>query len=348
MEAPKSGSRLLAAHTAVSGLKLIGIGLYLSMLCLLASAAEAPHTEISNGLIKASLYLPDADRGYYRGQRFDWSGVISRLDYAGHNYFGVWFPHYDPTLHDAITGPVEEFRSKDGALGYGEAKPGEMFIKIGVGVLVKPDDEPYTFSREYKIVNTGVWITRPAGDQVEFVQELKGVNGYSYVYTKKVKLVKGKPELILEHSLKNTGKRAIETEVYDHDFYVIDGQPTGPASSVRFTFAPKAVSDLKGAAEIRGHEIAYLRELKGGNEDSVATYLEGFGATPADNDIRVENSKAGAGVREVNDHPISKLYLWSIRTTVCPEAYIALSIPPKKRASWKIKYDFYTLDAKKP
>jgi hypothetical protein len=149
--------------------------------------------------------------------------------------------------------------------------------------------------------------------------------------------------LVLEHTLRNTGKRAITTQVYDHDFYVIDGQPTGPAFSVRFPFKPRAVSDLKGAAEIRGNNIVYLRELSPGNKDSVASYVEGFGNQIKDNEIRVENSKARAGVRETGDHPIAKLYLWSVRTTVCPEAYISLNIAPKKKATWQVKYDFYTL-----
>jgi len=157
-----------------------------------------------------------------------------------------------------------------------------------------------------------------------------------------VRLAKGKPELVLEHSLRNTGKRAIETQVYNHDFYVIDGQPTGPAFSIKFPFKPKAVDPLKGAAEIRGDEIVYLRELEPGNRDSVASYIESYSGNALDNDIRVENSKTGAGVQEIGDHPISKLYLWSVRTTVCPEAYISLRIEPKKTAKWQIRYRFYT------
>jgi len=39
---------------------------------------ENPQTEISNGIIKASLYLPDTNNGYYRATRFDWAGIISR------------------------------------------------------------------------------------------------------------------------------------------------------------------------------------------------------------------------------------------------------------------------------
>lgn len=306
-------------------------------------AADPPAVQISNGVMRASVYLPDSDRGYYRGGRFDWSGVISRLEYAGHNYFGVWFPNYEPTLHDAITGPVEEFRSDEGALGFAEAKPGDLFVKIGVGVLQKPDSKPYEFARNYRIVSTGVWVIRPQADRIEFTQELKGINGYAYVYTKKLRLVKGRPELILEHSLKNTGKRAITTQVYDHDFYVIDGQPTSPGFSVKFPFKPKPVTELNEAAVIRGNEVVYQRDLRAGDHDSVAGYLTGFGASPKDYDIRVENSKVKAGVEQTGDRPLSKLYLWSVRTTVCPEAYIALNIEPKKTAKWQIKYRFYTL-----
>ncbi len=310
-----------------------------------ARAAEAPpHAAISNGIISAQLYLPSAESGYYRGARFDWSGVVSRLDYKGHNFFGVWFPKYEPTLHDAITGPVEEFRSADGALGFEEAKAGEMFVKVGVGILQKPDDQPYQFSRGYKIISTGKWVVRPYPDRIEFEQELKGVRGYSYIYTKKVRVVKGQPELVLEHTLKNTGKREIDTEVYDHDFYVIDGQPTGPAFSVKFVFPPHATDDLGDKAAVRGQEIVYLRELAPKN-DSAASYIEGYSDRVNDNDIRVENTKAGVGVEEIGDHPLSKLYLWSIRTTVCPEAYIALHIPPGKKGKWQIRYRFYELGA---
>lgn len=318
------------------------IACFISAGCIL-QAADVPQAEISSKQVKAAILLPDRDHGYYRGGRFDWSGVISKLEYAGHSFFGVWFPEYDPYLHDAITGPVEEFRSEDGGLGYAEAPAGDMFVKIGVGVLRKPDDQLYSFARAYKMVSEGRWIVRPYPDRVEFVQELKGVRNYAYVYSKTVKLDGKKPILTLEHKLKNTGKRDIDTEVYNHDFYVLDGQPTGPGTSVKFAFKPEAKDDLKGGAEISGNTLVYKRELKP-SRDQVASYITGYGSTAKDNDIAVENSNAGVGVREVGNRPISKLYLWSIKTTVCPEAYIKLHIPPGKSAAWKIAYHFYTLD----
>jgi hypothetical protein len=302
-----------------------------------------PHAEISNGEVHAKLYLPDAQRGYYRGSRFDWSGVVASLEYKGHNYFGVWFPHYDPRLHDAITGPVEEFRSEDGGLGYGEAKAGGTFIKIGVGVLRKQDDSEYKFVVPYEIVDGGQWTVKRRADRVDFIHKLSDKTGYAYTYHKTVRLAADKPELILEHSLKNTGKRTIDTSVYDHDFFVIDGQPTGPDFTVKFPFTVRATQDLKGLARTEGNELVYLKRLQKG--DSAASYLEGYGDSAKDNDIRVENRKAGAGVRQTGDQPISKLYFWSIPTTVCPEAYIHMKIEPGQEAHWRTAYEFYTLES---
>ena len=85
------------------------LALLVASILLLSSglmAAQAPQAAISNGVIQAKLFLPDPEQGYYRGTRFDWSGVISSLQYKGHEYFGQWFENYDPKIHDAITGPV--------------------------------------------------------------------------------------------------------------------------------------------------------------------------------------------------------------------------------------------------
>ena len=94
---------------------------------------DFPEASISNGLIQAKLYLPDPAKGYYQATRFDWSGQIPSLTYNGHSYFGLWNPApYDPKLHDAITGPVEEFLTDGMGLGYADAKAGGTFVKIGV------------------------------------------------------------------------------------------------------------------------------------------------------------------------------------------------------------------------
>ena len=97
---------------------MIKLSILLGVVAATVAAADFPQAEISNGHLKAKLYLPDAQRGYYQATRFDWSGVIASLEYKGHNYFGVWFDKYDPKINDAITGPVEEFLTNGMGLGY--------------------------------------------------------------------------------------------------------------------------------------------------------------------------------------------------------------------------------------
>jgi hypothetical protein len=302
-----------------------------------AAVAAFPEATISNAETRANLYLPDPQSGYYRGTRFDWSGVIASLEWHGHSFFGKWFDHYDPKLHDAITGPVEEFLTNGAGLGYDEAKPGDRFVRIGVGAVRKPDEPKYRQFSTYEIVDPGKWTVTKGTDWVQFVHELHDTDGYAYIYRKRVRLVRN--TLVLEHQLKNTGRKTIATSVYEHNFFMLDGEPTGPDSVVRFTFEPRATGALEGLAEVRDKSLVYLQQLQ--PRQTVQTDLEGYRAGAKDYDIRVENRRTGAGVRQTGDRPMSKLHLWSIRTTVCPEAFIDLRIEPGKESTWRITYEFY-------
>jgi hypothetical protein len=307
------------------------------------TAADPPYADISNGAVRARLYLPDAVNGYYRATRFDWAGVVASLEFQGHNFFGVWFPHYDPHTNDSITGPVEEYRTGTSALGYGEAKPGETFLRIGVGLLKKPAEPAFQQFHTYEIVDPGKWTVSATARAVEFTQEVADpVSGYAYRYRKIVRLDARAPRMIIEHSLRNTGRKVIATNVYNHGFFVIDNQPSGPDFSVRFPFPVKAAADLQGLAEVRGRELRYLRELQPGGQ-SIHSELTGFGPTARDFDFRVENRKTGAGVRVTGDRPLWKIDFWSVRTTVCPEAYIDMKIAPGQESHWRLVYEFYVV-----
>ncbi|MGA1995923.1 MAG: hypothetical protein ABSH45_09095 [Bryobacteraceae bacterium] len=330
------------------------------LVCSLAAgslAADFPRAEISNGLIHAVLYLPDAQHGYYRGTRFDWSGVIASLEYNGHNYYGPWFQRMDPKVHDfvydgpdivagpasAISGPVEEFSSGGSTLGYDEAKPGGTFLKIGVGGLRKPDEPGYDHYEAYEVVDPGKWSVRKGPDWVEFAQEVNGPAGYAYVYRKTIRLAKDKPEMTLQHSLKNTGHRRIEADVYNHNFLVLDRQPTGPDFEIAFPFQIRSERPPnKELAEIRGNKIVYLKNLV--NKDTVATGVEGFGGGSQDYDIRIENRRAGAGMRITADRPLLRAALWSIRSVVAVEPYLGMAIEPGGEYTWTLTYDFYSIN----
>jgi hypothetical protein len=319
-------------------------------------AADVPQADISNGELQVKLYLPDAQRGYYRGTRFDWSGVVAALEYKGHNYYGPWYNRIDPRVHDfeyegaeivastcsGITGPVEEFETNHTALGFDEAAVGGTFIKIGVGVLRK-DSPEYDYVKQYEIVNPGKWKAETHRDSVEFTQELTDpATGYGYLYHKTVRLVAGKPEMLLEHRLKNTGRRAIHSSVYNHNFLVLDHQPPGPDFSLTLPFAIHSPHPPnKNLAEIRGNQVVYLKTLAA--RDVVSTPMLGFSDNPQDNEIRIENHRVGAGMLIRGNRPLSDLNLWSIRSVLAVEPFVAMNIDPGSEFTWEVSYQYYTL-----
>ncbi len=336
----------------IQRMKFAAVAIVMTCASALLSAAGPPETAISNSDIRAQLYLPDAKDGYYTGTRFDWSGVIYALRYKGHDYYGPWYTGRRSDVRDfvyegpdiiagpcsAITGPVEEYAP----LGYDDAPPGGMFMKIGIGVLRKPDTEAYDHYKLYKVADPGKWTIHKSGDRVEFVQRLAGPGGYGYEYTKTVRLVKGKPEMLLEHRLKNTGTHAIRTDVYNHNFLVLDHQAPGPGYAITFPFELQSSRPPDAElAKIEGRRIVYIKTLEG--KDTVTTPIEGFSANAADYDFRVESQHAGAGIRVRGDKNMSKASLWSIRSVVAVEPFIELDLEPGKEASWTFTYDFYEL-----
>ncbi|GGG82013.1 hypothetical protein GCM10007415_13480 [Parapedobacter pyrenivorans] len=295
-----------------------------------------PSVKIANGVVQATLYLPDTSVGFYRGTRFDWSGVIPELVYEGHQYHGEWFTEHDPLGHDGIVGPVEEFTP----LGFEQAAIGDAFVKIGVGSLVKPDEKPYAFHRRYAFSDRGRWQVKAGKQQVDFTHVLNTA-GYAYVYKKTVQLPDGAAKMVLTHSLENTGEKVIETRVYNHNFFVIDKEPTGPGYRITLpgdTLHPIGAKGLNDIARLEGNELIFLRTLKRGEQ---AYFADLGGGQPVDYDITVRNVKSGAGVRITGDRPISKMVFWSSPTTVCPEPYLDVRVAPGETYRWTIAYEYH-------
>jgi len=320
------------------------------------SAADSPPTaDITNGAVHLRLYLPDANTGFYRGTRFDWSGVICAAEFAGHDFFPQWFQRGDAKVRDfiydgqdivagpctAITGPVEEFSTDGSALGFNEAKAGGRFIKIGVGVLQKPDEAKYDMFRLYPIVDAGKRSLRRDADSIEFTQELSdATTGYGYVYRKTVSLAKGKAQLVLDHSLRNTGTRAIHSSVYNHNFLYLDRKAPGPGVSITVPFEIQAFPPPnQHLAEVQGNQILFRKALTG--EDRMYFTIAGFWHDPKDYYIRIENREAGAGLHIIADRPLSRAALWSIRAPLSFEPFIDMQVEPGAEFTWRITYDFY-------
>ncbi len=247
------------------------------------SSTAAPTAEITNGLLRVTLALPDSNTGCYRGTRFDWSGVVAGLEYAGHQYYPPWFQRTDPRVHDfvydgtnivaspctAITGPAEEFTTDGKGLGFAQAKAGGTFIKIGVGVLRKPDDQNYDPFQLYPILDGGKWTVTRRPDSIEFKHELAdSLTGYAYEYRKSVSVAPDRPQMVLAHTLRNTGQRVIQTSVYNHNFLYLDRLSPSPDFSLTVPFRIRTSSPTGSTlAEVHENHLTFSKTLTG--EDRV-------------------------------------------------------------------------------
>jgi len=300
-----------------------------------------PERSITNGSVKLILLLPDKASGYYRGTRFDWSGIIRRAEYKGHNFFGAWRDHHDPNNHDDVMGPAEEF----GVLGYAQAKSGGKFLKIGVGELAKEVDKSYEFWHTYRILKPGEWNITCGKDWIEFQQDLRTADGWAYHYMKRIELARDQPSFTIKHALKNTGGKRIETDQYCHNFTLIDDEPIGPAYRIRFSFGrdpPEEVA-INKIAYLKGKEIGFHKEI--GADQSVSTLLGGLAGRAEDNQATIVNSKTGAGLRFQGDRALIKYNFWATRKAACPEPFIAINLDPGQELEWTTRYTLFTTNA---
>ena len=100
---------------------------------------------LERGTTRLRMMDPRAEEPYYRGTRFDRTGIILELESGGHRYIQPWQRHYDPWSHDAVSGPAEEFLPVTAG-----------WMKIGVGLL-RDDGTPYDRFKLYDILDPGLF-----------------------------------------------------------------------------------------------------------------------------------------------------------------------------------------------
>lgn len=313
--------------------------------------AMAPRLEIANERVAATVLLPDADRGFYRGTRFDWSGMIASLRCGGQEFYGLWFDRISAEVGDfvfqdegivagpntAALGPAEGFDPGE-PLGWAQAAAGGAFLKIGVGLLRKPaDGAPYNSFRTYEFVEPGAWQVVPQPDSVLFIHTVEdAAGGLGCEYRKELRLLPGEPRLQITHRLRNTGSRPFSTTTFNHNFLTLGGDPTALGARAGAAFPLGAPTSIGGPIRLDGATAIFERALAPG-EIAKAIFELGHGG--AAYDIHVMN-REGAGFRAQSDTPLSRLVLWSIHRTLSLEPFVEISVPAGDVRTWTTLYTY--------
>ena len=278
---------------------------------------------IGTGDLRIAIHEP-LD-GFYRGTRFDRSGVFDSITFGGVEYAGRWFEGEDPFRHDNVCGPAEEFSVS----GFDEAAPGGAFLKIGVGLLVRPDEKDYDRFRLYDLYDAGEWSVEELKDGVAFRHFLPAW----YDYRKEI-VCTGNDSFEIRHRLDGLG-RSLEGEVYNHNFWTLGRLGVGPGRMLDVPFAPEgnwraqydsvalSASGLRFSRQIGEGESVFMGDM----------HAAGSSRTPYEMILR----EASRGVEITGDTALSRIVFWANHRVACPEPYNAFRSPCR----WTVRYRLF-------
>ncbi len=290
---------------------------------------------IKNDTLKITLHAPDSGKGYYRGTRFDWAGVFESIEYRGCNYAEQWFENYSPVAHDAVCGPAEEFSP----IGLDEVQAGGPFLKIGVGMLEKMDGE-YDRFRLHKVLNPGRRTMCVTDDTIVQGHILESEQGYAYEYFKETVLT-GPDSFRISHKLKNTGRKELKGDVYNHNFFTLGLLETGESRHLDFPFKPEGDWRAEySEVGFTGSGIRFTRTLQKGESVFTGNLHEtGKGQEGSPNAFVLSDEQTGRGVRCRCVLPMTKAVFWSNHRVACIEPYVDFCIGPGCSFEFDIEYE---------
>jgi len=295
--------------------------------------AAAPRAMLRNGALSAEIALPDAAHGFYRGTRFDWSGMIIAVTLGKARFHGPWFDAVAPGVRDYVhdgarivagpqtgaTGPAEEFQGTNTGPGptpgYTEAAPG------------------------YPIVDSGQWQVRRGADRITFVQTLPlAADGYGYRYEKSLRLLPD-GSIVIAHRLANTGQKPISTQVYSHNFIRFGDHRVDPAITVTSPLLRGLATKDPALARVEGERLIFARPIAGEESVALSAPTSDHRAAHAAPVFTVARAGDGA-IAAFTASPIARVVFWNIDRVNAVEPFVPIEVAPGGAQEWSWRYRY--------
>jgi hypothetical protein len=291
---------------------------------------------LSNNLLKIEIDEPGKP---YIKSRFDWTGKITQVLFD--NKYTFCTVEVPENLNLALDGQglYNEFGIAE-PIGFEDCAVGELFPKIGVGLLKRPDEKPYNFFREYEVEKFDVQINTSETEAV-FITNPKNCRGYAIRLTKKFSLLENK--LIIDYKLENTGSKAISTTEYCHNFIAVNHARMCEDYILKFPFRinPKRFEEIVNPDKAIQFDTNCLK--------FVSDTEQQFFFSPFINDTDTKeqwesvHTGYGVGVREITDFVPLKINVWGWKHVISPETFYQIKLNGNQKSTWKRIYEFFYL-----
>jgi len=230
----------------------------------------------------------------------------------------------------------------NGVLGYEEAGVGGAFLKIGVGKLRRTSWGDYSPFDTYSFAEFPKWsIEQPSEDTIEMTQEVSLNYKWGYRLKKTIRVTDD--AVHIDEQLTNIGSSAFRTVQYYHNFFSVNWKRIGSPLCV------KLVPDLNSVQEpavgswarpLRDYfvspaagELCATREV----DASIKAVFVGShnrGST-ASWSTRFQNGQSLlTSTTKVAQPPLYAYNLYVEGTTLSPEPFQMLDLPPGASAAW--------------
>ena len=270
----------------------------------------------------------------YSAARFDWTGKIAEVRYQNIPLTATERVEQD-NKHVFGRGFYNEFGIET-ALGFEEAKLGEWFHKIGVGLL-KKEGKHYHFGHSYEI-RPAKFKTSLEADRFRMECKSENNNGYAYVLKKTICLLK--QGFTIEYSLENTGNKIILTDEYVHNFIGLNNEPIGKHYQIQFPFPlhPEGFDEKLNPEKKVIVDAEGIRFKGPITQQIFYSQLNGDRTVPASWELINEN--CGISIKEMGSFQTNKVNLWGDHHVVSPEIFHQISLAAGETTSWSRSFHF--------
>lgn len=282
---------------------------------------------LSNKYLKVDIVIPDET---YTRSRFDRMGMITNVVLNGKHSFGGIESEVEGEGSGGC-GFYNEFGIEE-AIGYEDTPVGDKFLKVGVGLLTKDNEEAYDFFRDYEVEALNYEVNE-GSKHVTIKATSKEVNGISVCYTKRITLEND--QMNVHYTLENLGSKKIETTEYCHNFVAINEHRIGPEYDVKFSF-PVEVYDVTGKLKVVDDTITW-------DEAVDKVIYTRFNNVPnrIGNSVEILHKPSGVGVRETVDFKLHKVAMWGMPHVISPELFKKIELDVNEEQSWNRRYTFF-------
>jgi hypothetical protein len=276
---------------------------------------------LHHGTLRVEIEVATSRHAEEFGPRFDRTAVVKSVEVDGIEHLGTWGLNDEFGLYG------------NGVLGYETASPGEPFVKIGVGTLVRDTTDGYHFAHRYP-VQALFPVRMETGDRhVTVFQDSDPAFPQRYHYRKTYTVSEGNV-LTIHYHLENTGENAWTFEHYNHHWFRLEGVTVGPPYLVTTGFD---LAETETKFLLTPNSLQLAAPLEPGGAAYYASELAGVTASANSFELSVEGT---ALLHYMGSFPPARFALYASSEGFCPEVFKRAALRPGEAAAWSAIYRF--------